>query len=89
MLTKAFLLLFELTVPDIGDGKKSTTAVEPEKEGEDVDQDSKAALSELMIEQEQIALQTLDGFLLVLSADGDVTYVSENVGEFLGISQVG
>lgn len=64
-------------------------AAEQEKDGEDVDQDSKAALSELMIEQEQLALQTLDGFLLVLSADGDVTYVSENVGEFLGIAQVG
>ncbi|XP_052562291.1 protein similar isoform X1 [Culex pipiens pallens] len=85
-LSIAFLRVRDMLelFPDIG--KK--VAAEQEKDGEDVDQDSKAALSELMIEQEQLALQTLDGFLLVLSADGDVTYVSENVGEFLGIAQI-
>ncbi|XP_055543814.1 protein similar [Wyeomyia smithii] len=50
--------------------------------------ESKIALEELAIESEKIALQTLDGFLMVLSADGDVTYVSENIGDFLGISQI-
>lgn len=57
-------------------------------DGSGGDEDSKEALSELMIEQEQLALQALDGFLLVLSVEGDVTYVSENVGEYLGISQI-
>ncbi|XP_058813465.1 protein similar [Topomyia yanbarensis] len=56
-------------------------------ESEDV-KETKLALEELAIENEKIALQTLDGFLLILSADGDVTYVSENVSEYLGISQI-
>lgn len=30
----------------------------------------------------------LDGFLLILSGEGDVTYVSESISDYLGISQV-
>lgn len=37
---------------------------------------------------ENFVMQALDGFLFVLSGDGDVTYVSENVSEYLGIQQV-
>lgn len=40
-------------------------------------------------EASQLLKQTMDGFLLVLSSDGDITYVSENVVEYLGISKVG
>lgn len=37
---------------------------------------------------ENVVMQALDGFMFVLSGDGDVTYVSENVSEYLGIQQV-
>lgn len=37
---------------------------------------------------ENFVMQALDGFMFVLSGDGDVTYVSENVSEYLGIQQV-
>lgn len=50
--------------------------------------EAKLSLKSLGLDPETIALQTLDGFLIILSADGDVTYVSENVNEYLGISQV-
>jgi PAS domain-containing protein len=40
------------------------------------------------VEEENFALMALDGFLLVLNDDGDVTYVSENIGEILGLSKV-
>lgn len=40
-------------------------------------------------ESEQMLIKALDGFLLVLSDDGDITYVSENVTELLGLQQVG
>ncbi|XP_055642782.1 protein similar isoform X2 [Toxorhynchites rutilus septentrionalis] len=50
--------------------------------------EKKLNLGELTLENEKFFLQTLDGFLLVLSADGDVTYISENVSEYLGISQI-
>ncbi|XP_050070261.1 protein similar isoform X3 [Anopheles maculipalpis] len=50
--------------------------------------ESKLSLKSLGLEPEAIALQTLDGFLMILSADGDVTYISENVSEYLGISQI-
>lgn len=33
-------------------------------------------------------LKSLDGFVLALSPDGDFVYVSENVSDYLGISQV-
>ncbi|XP_053659627.1 protein similar [Anopheles marshallii] len=67
------------------------------KEDNDVSMDSmdefncnetKLSLKTLGLEPETIALQTLDGFLIILSADGDVTYISENVSEYLGISQI-
>lgn len=31
---------------------------------------------------------TLDGFLLILSNDGDITYVTGNIADYLGISKV-
>ncbi|XP_049285065.1 protein similar [Anopheles funestus] len=67
------------------------------KEDNDVSMDSmdefncnetKLSLKSLGLELETIAMQTLDGFLIILSADGDVTYISENVSEYLGISQI-
>ncbi|XP_063707108.1 hypoxia-inducible factor 1-alpha-like isoform X4 [Culicoides brevitarsis] len=33
-------------------------------------------------------LNTLDGFLLILSEDGIITYISENIHEFLGLSHI-
>ncbi|XP_055700385.1 protein similar isoform X2 [Phlebotomus papatasi] len=39
-------------------------------------------------ETEKMILGALDGFLLVLSTDGDITYVSQNVAEILGIQQI-
>uniref|UniRef100_A0A336K5R8 CSON002255 protein n=1 Tax=Culicoides sonorensis TaxID=179676 RepID=A0A336K5R8_CULSO len=40
------------------------------------------------VESEKMALKSLDGFLLILSGDGDITYVSENISDFLGLSQI-
>jgi len=40
-------------------------------------------------EARELLKQTMDGFLLVLSHEGDITYVSENVVEYLGITKVG
>lgn len=37
---------------------------------------------------ENLVMQAVDGFLLVLSADGDIIFVSENVADILGIQQV-
>lgn len=81
-----------VTVPDFQSKEQITI-----KEDNDVSMDSmeefqyneaKLSLKSLGLDPETIALQTLDGFLIILSADGDVTYVSENVNEYLGISQV-
>ena len=44
--------------------------------------------NELNSNIENMVIQALDGFLLVLSEEGDVTYVSENLSEFLGILQL-
>lgn len=37
---------------------------------------------------EDAVTKALDGFLIALSTDGDVTYVSENIHEYIGIQQV-
>lgn len=39
-------------------------------------------------EEENIVMKALDGFLIVLSTDGDIIYVSENINDFIGIQQV-
>lgn len=39
-------------------------------------------------DEENIVMKALDGFLIVLSTDGDVIYVSENIHDFIGIQQV-
>lgn len=64
-----------------GDGNGTDDDIEMEE-------DSKLSLNELALENEKLALLSLDGFLLVLSADGDITYISENVGDYLGLSQI-
>lgn len=51
-------------------------------------EDVKPQILSKFIEDEMFALNALDGFLLVLSDDGDVTYVSENIGDVLGLSKV-
>ncbi|KAG5878132.1 hypothetical protein JTB14_015115 [Gonioctena quinquepunctata] len=35
-----------------------------------------------------VFLKSLDGFIVVLSAEGDFVYVSENVSDYLGLSQI-
>lgn len=37
---------------------------------------------------ENVVMKALDGFLIILSKDGDVIYVSENIHEYIGINQV-
>lgn len=39
-------------------------------------------------DEENIVMKALDGFLIVLSTDGDIIYVSENIHDFIGIQQV-
>jgi hypothetical protein len=56
----------------------------PQLNGENTDVDRKMTT----LSEENATLKSLDGFLLVLSTDGDITYVSENIADFLGLSQV-
>lgn len=64
------------------------TADDDEDEGdEDSKEESMKVLSKF-VEEEQFALTALDGFLLVLSDDGDITFVSENISDILGLSKV-
>ncbi|XP_065168818.1 hypoxia-inducible factor 1-alpha-like isoform X2 [Atheta coriaria] len=37
---------------------------------------------------ESVFLKTIDGFVFVLSTDGDFVYVSENICDYLGINQI-
>lgn len=40
------------------------------------------------VEEEKLTLMALDGFLLVLSDEGEITYVSDNISDILGLSKV-
>lgn len=35
-----------------------------------------------------VLMEALDGFLMIISNDGDITYVSENIKDYLGINKV-
>lgn len=40
------------------------------------------------VDKNQLALKAIDGFLLILSDNGEITFVSPNIAEYLGLSQV-
>lgn len=45
--------------------------------------------TELDLQLNSSYLKALDGFLMVLSEDGDMIYLSENINKCLGLAQVG
>lgn len=45
--------------------------------------------TELDVQLNSSYLKALEGFLMVLSEDGDMIYISENVSKCLGLAQVG
>lgn len=73
-----------------------TISVTPQKEEKAGDEkaDGKMVESSIGTESlfedggENMAMQALDGFLMVLSSDGDIVYVSENIHDYIGIQQV-
>lgn len=44
--------------------------------------------SESSAEMDELFPKALNGFMLVLSSDGNMVYLSENVSDYLGVSQV-
>lgn len=44
--------------------------------------------SEMLNQMDELFSKALNGFMLVLSSDGNMIYLSENVSDYLGISQV-
>ncbi|KAG7204062.1 hypothetical protein KM043_001916 [Ampulex compressa] len=44
--------------------------------------------SESSVEMDQLFPKALNGFMLVLSSDGNMVYLSENVSDYLGVSQM-
>ncbi|BFF92227.1 protein similar [Drosophila madeirensis] len=90
-ITIAFLKIREMLqfVPALRDCKENQT---------DIKQDMDEVKPKLELSSEewlngtaeasQLLKETMDGFLLVLSHEGDITYVSENVVEYLGITKI-
>lgn len=67
--------IMHFAVPSLGAATKSSPEI--------------TAKSEFPLDDDdKMLLQALDGFLLIISHDGDVTYVSENVASILGVQQV-
>ncbi|GAB0087527.1 protein similar [Sergentomyia squamirostris] len=68
---------------------KATASSADESVLDDNDNDVKELVAmPKYFEMEKMILGALDGFLLALSTDGDVTYVSQNVADILGIQQI-
>lgn len=66
-----------------------TVAIKPEANEDSQEEDVKPSKDALLgNESEQMLIQALDGFLLVLSEEGDITYASENITELLGLQQI-
>lgn len=80
-----FTILCVVLVPKL---KNLDSPADDKKENEDTKDDVDMQVLSKHIEDEQLALKALDGFLLVLSDDGDITFVSENIGDILGLSKV-
>lgn len=80
-----FTILCVVLVPKL---KNLDSPVDDKKENEDIKDDVDMQVLSKHIEDEQLTLKALDGFLLVLSDDGDITFVSENIGDILGLSKV-
>lgn len=76
LVLKNLLLFIRLVV---------TTKTEKDQQEEDVKPTPNSLLGD---EAEQMLINALDGFLLALSEDGDITYVSENITDILGLHQV-
>lgn len=69
--------------------KNSDVPAEADDSADDDEaKDVKPQILSKYIEEEKFTLMALDGFLLVLNDDGDITYVSENISEVLGLAMV-
>lgn len=62
--------------------------VDSEKPTDEDSKDVKMQILTKFVEEEKLALKALDGFLLVLNDEGEITYVSENIADILGLSKV-
>jgi PAS domain-containing protein len=62
--------------------------IDDENPAEEDSKNVKAQLLSNYVNEEKFALMALDGFLLVLNDDGDITYVSESIADILGLSKV-
>lgn len=79
-------LIINILVPKSSDEEASVdeTTMTEEEETKDV----KSQVLSKYVEDEKLALMALEGFLLVLNDDGDITFVSENICDILGLSKV-
>ncbi|XP_022211102.2 protein similar isoform X1 [Drosophila obscura] len=92
-ITIAFLKIREMLqfVPPLRDCKEHQTGIKRDVDEHEVKPKLEMSGEEWLngtTEASHLLKETMDGFLLVLSHEGDFTYVSENVVEYLGITKI-
>lgn len=78
-----FLLLFSITQPYLNVSVSISALLY--HVGEPITEEE----TDLDLQLNGSYLKALDGFLMVLSEDGDMIYLSENISKCLGLAQVG
>lgn len=68
--------------------KSDDGSVEDGEHSDVESKDVKMHVLKKLVEDDKFALTAIDGFLLVLNSDGDITYVSEDIADYLGLAKV-